>query len=177
MAQGLRVKRNGGKKIMDRKNAIEKLANLAAGAPFGNLSYGCPGTEIAEMFSMAAQALREKEERENQKPLTVEELNKRVHSPTCIESTDGVIIKMPYKIGTTVYCLHDDGPLKKTVVEQTVCGYSESKWQGSINRDKDYRFIICHNSYNMPIAWQLKNVFSTRKAAETELENRSNSQN
>jgi hypothetical protein len=87
---------------------------------------------------------------------------------------DGIIIKMPYKIGTTVYCLDDDGPLNKTIVEQTVCGYSESKWQGSINRGKDYRFIICHNSYNAPIAWQLKNVFATRQDAENELRKRIN---
>ena len=44
--------------------------------------------------------------------------------------------------------------------------YSESKWNGSINNGKDYRFIICHNSYNEPHAWQLKNVFSSREEAE-----------
>jgi hypothetical protein len=65
----------------------------------------------------------------------------------------------PYPIGTTVYCLQDCGILAGHIIEQTVCGYSTSEWQGSQNQGKDSNFMICHNSYNVPQAWQLKNVF------------------
>lgn len=74
--------------ILDIKKVIEKFEYLAAGAPFGNISYGCTGAEIADMFRMAAQALREKQEYENPKSLTIEELKTRVNTPVWIESMD-----------------------------------------------------------------------------------------
>jgi predicted neutral ceramidase superfamily lipid hydrolase len=103
---------------------------------------------IGKDFEYVVQAVKEKLEREE------------------LPETNDSFVRVPFKIGTTVYCLHDSGPLRGSIIEQTVNGYSESKWNGSINNGKDYRFIICHNSYNEPHAWQLKNVFSSREEAE-----------
>ena len=78
----------------------------------------------------------------------------------------GRLVMLPFAIGQKVYCLHTEGVLKGKAIEQIVHGYSESKWQGRLNAGKDYRFVICHNSYNQPIAWELRYVYATPEAAE-----------
>lgn len=75
----------------------------------------------------------------------------------------------PYPTGTKLYYVETDGILKGQVQEIIAHGYSESKWQGKINAGKDNRFIICHNSYNEPHAYQLCNVYPSRSAAEAAL--------
>lgn len=76
---------------------------------------------------------------------------------------------LPYPIGTKVYIIIRHGVLHDKILENVVCGYSESEWQGSINKGRDSRFVICHNSYNMPNAYELRDVFLTREAAEAAL--------
>ena len=82
---------------------------------------------------------------------------------------DGRCVVLPYPIGTKVYIIIRHGVLHDKIIENVVCGYSESEWQGSINKGKDSRFVICHNSYNMPNAYELRDVFLTREAAEAAL--------
>ena len=74
-------------------------------------------------------------------------------------------VVLPYPIGTEVYHIEPDGVLKGTIRKITVCGYSESKWQGRANSEKDHRFIIFHNSYNQPIACQLCDIYGTKEEA------------
>lgn len=75
----------------------------------------------------------------------------------------------PFEIGATVFCIDGDHDY---IIEQKCCGYSENQWQGNSNKNKDSRFLISHNSYNQPIAWQLKNVFGSRTEAEITLSER-----
>jgi len=82
---------------------------------------------------------------------------------------DGRLVVLPYPIGTKVYIIIRHGVLHDKILENVVCGYSESEWQGGINKGKDSRFVICHNSYNMPNAYELRDVFLTREEAEAAL--------
>lgn len=83
----------------------------------------------------------------------------------------GMLFEWPFEIGDKVYCIDER---LDYVIEQKCCGYSESPWQGSFNKGKDHRFLISHNSYNLPIAWQLKDVFGSNVEAERALEERRN---
>lgn len=85
------------------------------------------------------------------------------------KEADGRLVVLPYPIGTKVYIIIRHGVLHDKILENVVCGYSESEWQGSINKGKDSRFVICHNSYNMPSAYELRDVFSTHAEAEAAL--------
>lgn len=76
---------------------------------------------------------------------------------------------LSYPIGEKVYYAETYGVLKGKVMEVIVNGYSVSEWQGSKNAGKDSRFIISHNSYNEPLAYQLKNIYATRAEAEAAL--------
>jgi len=76
-----------------------------------------------------------------------------------------------FEIGQTVYHVAPYGVLKNHVVEIKVNGYSESKWQGKNNIGRDYRFIICHNSYNQPIAYEFKHCYATKEEANRASEN------
>ncbi len=87
----------------------------------------------------------------------------------CSAYKDGRCVILPYPIGTKVYYAETDGVLNGMVLEIVVCGYSTSAWQGRINVGKDSQFIICHNSYNEPSAYQLCNVYPTRAEAEEAL--------
>ena len=80
------------------------------------------------------------------------------------------LVVLPIPIGARVYIIVRHGVLHDKILENVVCGYSESEWQGSINKGKDHRFVICHNSYNMPSAYELRNVFLTRAEAEAALQ-------
>ena len=82
---------------------------------------------------------------------------------------DGRLAVLPHPIGCKVYHIETDGVLKGMIREVTVAGYSENKWQGRANSEKDHRFVIFHNSYNQPIACQLCNVYRTREEAERTL--------
>lgn len=75
-------------------------------------------------------------------------------------------VRLPFPIGTKVFCIDREGVLHGHVSEQIVNGYSESEWHGKANSGKDAKFIICHNSYNQPNAWEMRNVFLTRAEAE-----------
>lgn len=81
----------------------------------------------------------------------------------------GELVVLPHPIGCKVYHIETDGVLKGRIREVTVAGYSENKWQGRANSEKDHRFVIFHNSYNQPIACQLCNVYRTREEAEKAL--------
>ena len=87
----------------------------------------------------------------------------------CNAERDGRCVVLPYPIGTKVFIIIRHGVLHDKILENVVCGYSESEWQGSTNKGKDSRFVICHNSYNMPNAYELRDVFLTREAAEAAL--------
>ena len=78
-------------------------------------------------------------------------------------------VVLPFPIGTKVYIVVRHGVLHGKILENVVCGYSENEWQGSINKGKDSRFVICHNSYNMPSAYELRDVFLTCAEAEEAL--------
>lgn len=82
------------------------------------------------------------------------------------QEEEGLLVRMPFPIGSKVYCVHTEGALRWKVTKQVAHGYSESKWQGQINKGKDNRFVICHNSYNHPQAWQLCDVYATEEEAE-----------
>lgn len=82
---------------------------------------------------------------------------------------EGRLVVLPFPIGTKVYIVVRHGVLHDKILENVVCGYSESEWQGSLNKGKDSRFVICHNSYNMPSAYELRDVFATRAEAEEAL--------
>jgi hypothetical protein len=86
----------------------------------------------------------------------------------CDAEREGRLVVLPYPIGTKVYIIIRHGVLHDKILENVVCGYSESEWQGGINKGKDSRFVICHNSYNMPNAYELRDVFLTREEAEAE---------
>jgi hypothetical protein len=87
----------------------------------------------------------------------------------CDAERDGRLVVLPYPIGTKIYIIIRHGVLHDKILENVVCGYSESEWQGGINKGKDSRFVICHNSYNMPNAYELRDVFLTREEAEAAL--------
>lgn len=96
--------------------------------------------------------------------------------PRIIKAAQGVVeaeedgrIKFPVAIGTKVYIVIRHGVLHDKILENVVCGYSENKWQGFDNDGKDHRFVICHNSYNMPSAYELRDVYLTRAEAEAAL--------
>jgi hypothetical protein len=79
---------------------------------------------------------------------------------------EGRYIVLPYPIGAKLYYTDTDGVLKGHTQEIVVHGYSESEWQGRVNAEKDSRFIICHNSYNEPHAYQLRNIHPVAALAE-----------
>lgn len=82
------------------------------------------------------------------------------------QEAEGLLVRLPFPIGSKVYCVNTEGVLKGSVIEQIVHDYSKSEWQGQINKGKDNRFVICHNSYNHPQAWQLCDVYATREEAD-----------
>jgi len=88
----------------------------------------------------------------------------------CEAEREGRAVVLPYPIGTKLYYFNGEGVLKGHIQEITVHGYSESAWQGSMNKGKDHRFIICHNSYNEPHAYQIRNAYPTREQAEAALQ-------
>lgn len=81
----------------------------------------------------------------------------------------GRLLVLPFRFGAKVHIVIRHGVLHDKILENTVCGYSESEWHGSQNAGKDGRFVICHNSYNMPSAYELRDVFATRAEAEAAL--------
>ena len=87
----------------------------------------------------------------------------------CDAEHEGRLVVLPYPIGAKVYIVIRHGVLHDKIIENVVCGYSENEWQGSTNKGKDSRFVICHNSYNMPNAYELRDVFLTRSEAEESL--------
>lgn len=87
----------------------------------------------------------------------------------CNAEREGRCVVLPFPIGTKVYIVVRHGVLHDKILENVVCGYSENEWQGSINKGKDSRFVICHNSYNMPSAYEMRDVFATRAEAEDAL--------
>ena len=84
---------------------------------------------------------------------------------TAPEEKSSHLLTMPYPIGAIAYVANRCGVLRGHVTQIKVCGYSESDWQGSLNAGNDRRFIICHNSYNEPRAYQLHDVYETEAEA------------
>ena len=98
--------------------------------------------------------------------LLVAHINHPKPPPVGNNRQKGEFEMMPYPIGTKLYHFNAEGVLKGHIQEITVHGYSESIWQGNANKDKDHRFIICHNSYNEPRAYQLRNAYPTLEQAK-----------
>lgn len=86
------------------------------------------------------------------------------------------LVVLPFAIGSTIYCICDEGSLRDYISEQTVHGYAEHEWRGANNVGKDPRFIVTiHSSEKCndhACIWQLRHVFKTHEEAETALAKR-----